>query len=149
MTWGKEYCREKVLPVYVFESLCKEKNIDAHTYTFSSKTEEKGHAVTIGTDNGQMWMSSNGSHEDIQSVDDAKDKIARRFGWWFDDIVVQKIDQTRTGVKNSSSEQYKAIDNIASLKPETKDKTVLKPLREESFRIRKTGRIRHIKRVKK
>lgn len=64
--------------------LCAAKGFDANIYVFSGNGTG-AHAATVGTWKGRMWMSSNGSWEAVDSLDDAGSMIARHMGWKSDE----------------------------------------------------------------
>lgn len=68
------------------DTMCKEKGEESSLYVVASKTTGAAHAVVIGNSNGRMWMSSNGAYENVNSLEDAKDKIARQNGWYTSDV---------------------------------------------------------------
>lgn len=68
------------------DTMCKEKGEASSLYVVASKTTGAAHAVVIGNSNGRMWMSSNGAYENVNSLEDAKDKIARQNGWYTSDV---------------------------------------------------------------
>lgn len=53
---------------------------------FPSGLRGDGHAVAVGTWNGQMWMSSNGSYKEVASIDEVKETIAQMYGCSRDDM---------------------------------------------------------------
>ena len=65
----------------VVRDLCRAKGIAADVYAFHSKAHDIGHAVTIGSSSGGMWMSSNGSFQRVRSISDARSTIARSLHW--------------------------------------------------------------------
>lgn len=72
-------------------AVCRAKGMLTRVYVLTSKVNERSHAVTIGEQNGGMWMSSNGIYQAVLSLDDAKDKVCREMGWWYDDVTM-KLD---------------------------------------------------------
>lgn len=73
------------------KDLCAEKGIVVEMYIIESKVDNKSHVVAIGTDGADMWMSSNGSFQRISSLNDARERISREFGWWYDQVVMAKV----------------------------------------------------------
>jgi predicted transglutaminase-like cysteine proteinase len=68
------------------KELCDEKGIRSDIYVFAATSLGKGHAVTIGSSDGGLWMSSNGSYTRIESLEDAKNRIATSLGWTGHDV---------------------------------------------------------------
>jgi hypothetical protein len=63
------------------EQLCNELGFDAKVYLFYPVTGGKeGHAVVVGKWNDQLWMSSLGSYQPVNSMDDVKKEVARIIG---------------------------------------------------------------------
>ena len=88
--------------------LCRSKGMSAHVYVFHSKATRGSnaanggsHAVAIGERNGTLWMSSNGDYEEVQSMDDARNKLARSFGWWLDDVEYREMRGDGTSVEGA------------------------------------------------
>ncbi|MEI6808550.1 MAG: hypothetical protein WCN95_07490 [bacterium] len=73
------------------KDLCAEKGIKTEMYIIESKADRKSHVVVIGIDGADMWMSSNGSFQRIASLNDARERISREFGWWYDQVVMTKV----------------------------------------------------------
>lgn len=73
------------------KELCAAKGFHADMYVFTSKTQSKSHAATIGHWNGKMWMSSNGSFEYIASLSVAQESVASEMGWQTNDVVFRKV----------------------------------------------------------
>ena len=59
-----------------------------------SKAARSAHAVIIGEINGTMWLSSNGSYEEVQSLNAAKETLTRDLGWWARDADVYKVERS-------------------------------------------------------
>jgi predicted transglutaminase-like cysteine proteinase len=74
--WGD--CEDMAAAV---KSVCHTRGITSNIYIVRARALRAGHAITIGGSEGRMWMSSNGSYRDIRSIDDARQIIAREFGW--------------------------------------------------------------------
>ena len=92
-TWnkGKGDCDDYAVAV---RDLCEREGFKAVIYVVYSKTARAAHAVTIGERNGTMWLSSNGLYEEVQSLDDAKETLARDLGWWAPDVDVYKAEDS-------------------------------------------------------
>lgn len=73
---------------------CQAKGLSAKLYILRSHVNEQSHAVTIGEDNGAMWMSSNSKHQAVASLSDAKDKVCKEMGWWYDDVTISDAGPT-------------------------------------------------------
>lgn len=67
---------------------CQAKGLSATMYILRSNVNAQSHAVTIGEDNGGLWMSSNGNHQNVVSLSDAKEKVCKTMGWWYDDVTM-------------------------------------------------------------
>ena len=65
----------------VVKDVCLDKGFDAKILVVGSKTARKTHAVTTGTWNGRIWVSSNGSYTEYASMYEAKQDLARELGW--------------------------------------------------------------------
>ncbi|MBA4387085.1 MAG: hypothetical protein C0404_03830 [Verrucomicrobia bacterium] len=76
------------------QDLCKEKGFKAETYVFESRAAHASHAVTIGGTDGTMWLSSNGSYEEVKSMSDAREKLALELGWWAPDVDVYLVERS-------------------------------------------------------
>jgi len=72
------------------QAACTAKGISTKVYVMTSKVNKRAHAVTISDEGGRMWMSTNGTYEAVLSMSDAKDRICRRMGWWYDDVTVEE-----------------------------------------------------------
>jgi hypothetical protein len=53
---------------------------------FPSGLRGDGHAVAVGSWNGKVWMSSNGSYEEVSSIAEVKETVARMYGCTTDDM---------------------------------------------------------------
>jgi predicted transglutaminase-like cysteine proteinase len=89
-TWDKGTgdCEDYAAAV---RDMCVEKGIDAEIYIVRSRTDSKAHAVTVGRWNGRVWVSSNGTYSDYQSMFDAKEDLARDLGWWAPETEMAKV----------------------------------------------------------
>ena len=79
-TWeqGRGDCEDFAIFI---ESLCHKLGFSATVNLyFPSGLRGEGHAVAVGTWNGQIWMSSNGSYREVESIDDVKESVARMYG---------------------------------------------------------------------
>jgi hypothetical protein len=101
-TWetGQGDCEDFAVTV---AELCKQKNIETTIYVFSSPIDREAHAVVIGRSNGQMWMSSNGSYENVLSVGEARDKTAREQGWWYQRVKERRVTASDICLKTVSA----------------------------------------------
>ena len=85
-TWqrGRGDCED--FAVFI-ETLCHRLgfSVTVNLY-FPSGMRGEGHAVAVGTWNGQMWMSSNGSYREVESVDEVKETVAQMYGCSKDDM---------------------------------------------------------------
>lgn len=101
-TWerGEGDCEDFAAAI---KDLCDKKGFKTEIYILKSETARAAHAVTIGEINGSMWISSNGSFEYVQSLDDAKDLIARDLGWHGPDVGMYKVN------KSSGNKAYQVI----------------------------------------
>lgn len=99
-TWdrGKGDCEDYAAAV---NDLCKEKGFKAEVYVLQPGTTDKAHAVTMGEMDGTLWVSSNGSYEEVKSLHDAKEKIARDLGWWAPDVDVHRVDRSSLAKRES------------------------------------------------
>lgn len=61
--------------------LCKANGHDADIVVFYARSLRKAHAVCIGTEGGQMWMSSNGTYTRVDSMQDATRHVTDAMGW--------------------------------------------------------------------
>jgi len=60
------------------QTLCKELGFEGSIKLYySASSVAAGHAIAIGTWNGQLWLSSNGSYEEIASEKDAAERVSR------------------------------------------------------------------------
>ena len=76
-TWerGKGDCEDFAICV---QELCQESGFDANIHLYySMKNFTQGHAVVVGVNNGQLWLSSNGSYTELDSMDEANAIISR------------------------------------------------------------------------
>ena len=80
-TWtnGRGDCEDFAV---LIETLCNQLGFGQSTVNlyFLSGLRDEGHAVVVGTWEGKMWMSSNGSYEEVQSIDEVKKTVARMYG---------------------------------------------------------------------
>ena len=95
-TWdrGEGDCEDYAATV---KDLCAANGIVAHILVVRSRAAGKSHAVTMGEWNGGVWVSSNGSYREFQSLHDAKQEVARDLGWWAPEVEVFKVEQSATG----------------------------------------------------
>ena len=85
-TWqaGRGDCEDMAVCI---ETLCHELGFSATVNLYYSKDPRyEGHAVAVGTWGGRMWMSSNGSYEEVDSIDEVKESIARMYGCSGDEL---------------------------------------------------------------
>ena len=76
-TWttGRGDCEDFATCV---EAFCHELGFEATVRLyFPSDERGDGHAVVTGTWNGRMWMSSIGSYEEVKSLDEVEEAVAR------------------------------------------------------------------------
>jgi len=94
-TWhrGAGDCEDYAATV---KDLCTEKKLTAKIVIVHSKTAGKSHAVTMGEVNGRVWVSSNGTYAQYQSLHDAKQEIARDLGWWGPATEMFTVKQSQT-----------------------------------------------------
>ncbi len=78
----------------VIKELCEREGFKAEIYVFRSRVAHAAHAVTVGEKDGIMWLSSNGSYQEVKSLDDAREAIARDMGWRAQDVDVYKFEQS-------------------------------------------------------
>ena len=78
--------------------LCKSAGIQAEMQIFFPKGSWEGHAVVVGSWNGKLWISSNGSYQTVKSMDEAKSVIAREAGWRHREILTASAEE----IKNRS-----------------------------------------------
>lgn len=79
-TWqkGRGDCEDFAV---LIEQLCTALGFDATIQLyFPIKRFGEGHAVVVGRWNGQMWVSSLGSYEEVKTPDDVQKKVARVIG---------------------------------------------------------------------
>lgn len=90
-TWQKKEgdCEDFAL---VVQDLCKNNGIEAEVLIIRSNSARKAHAITTGTVNGSIWVSSNGIYTTYQSTNDVKQAIARDLGWAHTDIDIIKLE---------------------------------------------------------
>lgn len=74
-TWSKGSgdCEDFALCVL---KVCEDRGYNASIHLFYSLKDLEGHAVVIGEQDGQLWVSSNGDFEIIESIDGAKECVA-------------------------------------------------------------------------
>lgn len=106
-TWqqGRGDCEDLAICI---QELCHKMGFSATVNLyFPSDSPREGHAVVVGTRDGQMWMSSNGSFEVVRSIDDVKEAVARVLGCKKDEMwgsVLAHADvQRRIGVSSARS----------------------------------------------
>jgi predicted transglutaminase-like cysteine proteinase len=79
-TWqrGRGDCEDFAICI---ETLCHKLGFSATiNLYFPSGLRGDGHAVAVGTWNGKMWMSSNGSYEEVSSIAEVKETVAQMYG---------------------------------------------------------------------
>lgn len=65
----------------LIETLCHTLGFSATVNLyFPSGLRGEGHAVAVGMWNGKMWMSSNGSYEEVDSIDEVRKTVAQMYG---------------------------------------------------------------------
>jgi len=79
------------------KDICSQKGMSANIYVFSSQTVGKAHAVAIGEWNGRLWLSSNGSYEEVSSLWDARERVAQKCGWWAGDVRSRLANHRKRG----------------------------------------------------
>lgn len=91
-TWQRKEgdCEDFALMV---QDLCKNNGIEAEVLIVRSNSARKAHAITAGTVNGSIWVSSNGIYTIYQSMNDAKQALARDLGWSHTDITITKREK--------------------------------------------------------
>ena len=89
-SWQRGYGDCEDFAVCVRE-LAQKAGFRSDIYVFSSKTRNEHHAVTIGTQGGRMWMSSNGSYVPIRSLEDAAFKLESDMSWQGDLISYKQV----------------------------------------------------------
>jgi len=90
---GRGDCEDFAICV---KDMCAKKGLQSDIRIISSKVTGKSHAIATGNDNGVLWISSNGSYERVDSIKEAKDKIAREMGWGLEDASISEVnDQNR------------------------------------------------------
>lgn len=92
-TWNKKEgdCEDYAV---VIKDRCEEEGFKTEIYVVKSGTAGASHAITIGEVNGALWISSNGSYKEVESLNDAKETIARDLGWWAPDVSVLKVEKS-------------------------------------------------------
>jgi predicted transglutaminase-like cysteine proteinase len=93
-TWadGRGDCEDYATLV---QRLCRELGIETSVQLFFPRgTGGEGHAVVVGTWNGQMWVSSVGSYEEVESVQDVRERVARVLSCDPDDMWTSKLAST-------------------------------------------------------
>ncbi len=76
-TWaaGRGDCEDFAV---VIEQLCHDLGFDVSVALyFPAGGRGEGHAVAVGTWQGQLWMSSLGSYEKVDSMDEVRERVAR------------------------------------------------------------------------
>jgi len=90
-TWsnGRGDCEDYATLV---QRLCRELGVETSVQLFfPSGTGGEGHAIVVGNWNGQMWLSSNGSYEEIGSVEEIRESVARVLSCDPDDMWTSKL----------------------------------------------------------
>jgi hypothetical protein len=102
-TWdkGEGDCEDYAAAV---KDLCAEKGFKSDIYVFRSRTARAAHAVTIGEIEGTMWFSSNGSYEEVKSMDAVKEKLCSDLGWWEPDVKIEMVEKTNTQTASGQME---------------------------------------------
>ena len=73
--------------------LCKRKNMPAAIIVFCPDDSLEGHALALGKTDRGYWISSNGWYEEVKSLEEAKDEVARELGWKGRRIAVTTLDK--------------------------------------------------------
>ncbi|MCK5849576.1 MAG: hypothetical protein KAH23_01580 [Kiritimatiellae bacterium] len=91
-TWQRGYgdCEDFALAV---KELCKLININVRILVFYPKGNQEAHAVAIGKWKGKMWISSNGWHQTVKSLEHAKQEIAKQMGWRRKTILTKNLSE--------------------------------------------------------
>ncbi len=90
-TWsrGRGDCEDFAIGI---ERLCSERGLDAHIVLFYPLTRlGDGHAVAVGSWKGRMWVSSMGSYEEVDSLDDVRKSVARELGCRADQLICKPL----------------------------------------------------------
>lgn len=89
-------------------TMCREKGMSADIYVLHPRDRRGGHAVAVGTHNGQMWMSSNGAFRQVGSMREVRDKVAESCHWLPQHTAYRKVgisDQGAIGNSTASSQE--------------------------------------------
>lgn len=76
-TWvnGRGDCEDFAI---LIQELCRLSGIETKVHLYFPATGgREGHAVLVGTWNGKIWFSSNGSYEEVKSEDEVRHRVAR------------------------------------------------------------------------
>ena len=73
--------------------MCRAVGIEARIEVFYPRGSREAHAVAMGTWQGKMWISSNGSHQYIASMEEAKRGIAGDLGWRRQEVLAMEPPQ--------------------------------------------------------
>jgi len=89
-TWvqGQGDCEDFAAAVV---QMCRQRGFDARVVVFRARAAGKAHAVALGVRDGRMWMSSNGSYEEVASFDEASRRVSQLCGWEGDDVTRQDV----------------------------------------------------------
>ena len=95
-TWDKKKgdCEDYAACVV---DLCQAAGIEASIHIYCPKGSWEAHAVVIGSWNGQLWISSNGWYENIESMDEAKKVVAKAAGWRHREILTASPEEAKRG----------------------------------------------------
>ena len=70
----------------LIKAMCDNRGFKATIYVFACKQAHQAHAVVVGEQYGSMWMSSNGSFENVLSLEDVRTKVIQEFGWFAGEV---------------------------------------------------------------
>jgi predicted transglutaminase-like cysteine proteinase len=109
-TWarGAGDCEDYAAAV---KELCAEKGYEADLFVVRSKDVGEAHAITMGKRNGRIWVSSNGSYSEHQSIFDAKQELVRDLGWYAPDTEMVKVNQPETDSDRSYMQLTSTLTN--------------------------------------
>ena len=91
-TWtaGRGDCEDFAV---VVEQLCHDLGIKVSVdLFFPAGGRGEGHAVVVGNWQGQLWMSSIGSYERVESMDEVKERVAHMLGCDGDEVWSSHLD---------------------------------------------------------
>jgi hypothetical protein len=92
-TWERAYGDCEDLAAAVVD-LVRGLGLEAEIYVFYPAGSWEAHAVAVGRYEGKTWISSNGWHETVDSMEEAKRIIAKEQGWRSKTIEVTKLDES-------------------------------------------------------